>query len=136
DPGYDALDVAWFFVRELGVGALVGVAVGGVAVYGLRRFDHAQPGLALVTSFATAAVAFGAAGAVQGSGFLAAYLAGLALGSAEFFNILFFAVLVSTLVQGATVEPLARRLGLAQGRARPAGFEPATSASGGQRSIH
>ena len=32
--------------------------------------------------------------------------------SHEFFNIAFFAVLLSTLLQGATLEPLARRLGL------------------------
>jgi cell volume regulation protein A len=32
--------------------------------------------------------------------------------SREFFNIVFFAVLLSTLVQGSTFEPLARRLGL------------------------
>jgi cell volume regulation protein A len=32
--------------------------------------------------------------------------------SLEFFNLVFFAVLVSTLVQGATVEPLAKTLGL------------------------
>ena len=32
--------------------------------------------------------------------------------SLEFFNIAFFAVLLSTLVQGATFEPLARRLGV------------------------
>jgi hypothetical protein len=32
--------------------------------------------------------------------------------SVEFFNIVFFAVLLSTLVQGATFEPLAKRLGV------------------------
>ena len=32
--------------------------------------------------------------------------------SIEFFNIVFFAVVISTLLQGATFEPLARRLGL------------------------
>ena len=32
--------------------------------------------------------------------------------SEEFFNIVFFAVLVSTVVQGSTFEPLARRLGV------------------------
>jgi cell volume regulation protein A len=32
--------------------------------------------------------------------------------SMEFFDIVFFAVLVSTLIQGATVEPLARALGV------------------------
>jgi cell volume regulation protein A len=34
--------------------------------------------------------------------------------SLDFFNIVFFAVLVSTLIQGATVEPLARMLGVSQ----------------------
>jgi cell volume regulation protein A len=33
-------------------------------------------------------------------------------GSLEFFNVVFFAVLVSAVVQGSTVEPLARRLGV------------------------
>jgi potassium/hydrogen antiporter len=36
--------------------------------------------------------------------------------SVEFFNIVFFAVLVSTLIQGTTVVPLARRLGLTAAR--------------------
>jgi cell volume regulation protein A len=173
------------------------------------------PGLVLVGSFATAAIAYGGAGALHGSGFIAVYLAGLVLGAAdlpakrslvafhaglaavaeiglffalgllvfpsqlgdvlvkgtflalivalvarpvaagaatvrqgfeprervllgwaglrgavpvvlatfpviehvprslEFFNLVFFAVLVSTLIQGATIEPLARRLRLA-----------------------
>ena len=175
---------------------------------------NAPTGLPLVASFATAAVAFGAAGTVGGSGFLAVYVAGLVLAgfelperaaltafheglaavaeigmfftlgllvfpsqlghvlvrgtvlalvvavlarplaafaatvrtrmnvaerallgwaglrggvpvvlatllvidhvprSVEFFDLVFFAVIVSTLLQGATVEPLARALGL------------------------
>jgi potassium/hydrogen antiporter len=43
--------------------------------------------------------------------------------SLEFFNIVFFAVLVSTVVQGSTVEVLAERLGLVTGDAE-AGVEP------------
>ena len=42
--------------------------------------------------------------------------------SVEFFNVAFFAVLVSTLIQGASLEPLARRLGLAGSDPEP---EPA-----------
>ena len=42
--------------------------------------------------------------------------------SATLFNAVFFVVIVSALAQGLTLEPLARRLGLAGGR-RPA-FEP------------
>jgi cell volume regulation protein A len=41
-------------------------------------------------------------------------------GSLEFFNLVFFAVLVSTLLQGATVEWLAGRLGLSEPLSRPA----------------
>ena len=36
--------------------------------------------------------------------------------SLEFFNIVFFAVVLSTLLQGTTFEPLARRLGATEPR--------------------
>ena len=39
--------------------------------------------------------------------------------SLEFFNIVFFAVLVSTVLQGSTVELLADRLGLTERDAEP-----------------
>jgi cell volume regulation protein A len=227
-PTYRPLDAVWFLAHELVVGLLAGLLVGLVAAAALRRMTGAPTGLPLVASFATAAVAFGAAGTLGGSGFLAVYLAGLVLagfelperaaltafheglaavaeigmfftlgllvfpsqlghvlvrgtvlalvvavlarplaafaatlrtrmsvvergllgwaglrggvpvvlatlpvidhvsGSVEFFDLVFFAVLVSTLLQGATVEPLARRLGLS-GSAPPPGrtSEPA-----------
>lgn len=211
-PGYGLADMVWLFAREVAIGAVFGIAVGAAAVWAFQRVQLATPGLYPVASIATAALAFGAADALHGSGFLAVYLAGLALGSAtiparhtvttfhqgmawiaqlgmflvlgllvfpsqlpevalegtvlalvlvllarpvaaflaswgpfsvaertvigwaglrgavpvvlatfpviagvphsaEFFNIVFFAVLLSTVVQGATIEPLARRLG-------------------------
>ncbi|MFN2490523.1 MAG: potassium/proton antiporter [Actinomycetota bacterium] len=218
-PDYGAFDIFLFFLQQLGFGALLGVAIGAVGVMCLTRLDSASAGLNLVASFATAAIAFGAAGVVGGSGFLAVYLAALALGSIdlnvkpsllafheglaavaeigmfftlgllvfpsqldgifvegtllaliiafiarplaaaaataferftiaerallgwtglrgavpvvlatfpvigeiprslEFFNIVFFAVLVSTLIQGSTIESFATRLGLTQSRA-------------------
>ena len=39
--------------------------------------------------------------------------------AATLFNIVFFAVLLSTLLQGMTVEPVARWLGVTTGAARP-----------------
>jgi cell volume regulation protein A len=45
--------------------------------------------------------------------------------SLEFFNIVFFAVLLSTLVQGTSFEPLARRLGVTT--SEPALGQPALS---------
>jgi potassium/hydrogen antiporter len=214
DDTFGAPDMALLFVMELGIGAAAGLAVGWLAVQGLRRVRLETAGLYPVATLATAAIAYGAADALHGSGFLAAYLAGLMLGSAripakrtvtvfheglgwvaqiamflslgllvfpselgevapegtalalvlvllarpaativsttldrfsaaerlvlgwaglrgavpvvlatfpviddvpnsdEFFNIVFFAVVISTLLQGGTVEPVARRLGV------------------------
>jgi cell volume regulation protein A len=79
-PGYRVVDAAWFIAHDVVVGLAVGLLVGGAGAAALRRMKRAPPGLSLVTSFATAAVAFGAAASIGGSGFLAVYLAGLVLG--------------------------------------------------------
>lgn len=214
DPGYGAADMVELFGLELGVGAVVGLGIGWAAVWSFRRVELATPGLYPVASIAVAALAFGIADQLHGSGFLSVYLAGLMLGttrvpakrtiiafhegvawvgqiamflvlgllvfpsqlgpvalegtvlafalafvarpvatfiataitrfsfrervilgwaglrgaipvvlatfpviegiegSLQFFNIVFFAVLLSTLLQGTTFEPLARRLGV------------------------
>jgi potassium/hydrogen antiporter len=213
-PGYGAADMLGLFARQLGIGLGIGVAIGVLGVLAFRRARLETEGLYPVASIAVAALAYGAADSLHGSGFLAVYLAGLALGSAripakrtvlafhhglawiaqlamflvlgllvfpsqlgpvalkgtalalvvvfvarplaaavatalagysvaervvlgwaglrgavpvvlatfpviahvhrslEFFNIVFFAVLLSTLLQGSTFEPLARRLGV------------------------
>jgi cell volume regulation protein A len=217
-PDYGFGDMALLFVQQLGIGLGIGVLVGWLGVEAFRRLRLVSPGLYPVASIAVAALAYGAAASLDGSGFLAVYLAGLALGSAaipakqtvtafhqglawvaqlsmfltlgllvfpsqlgdvavegtalalvlsfvarpaaaavasgpapfslaertvvgwaglrgavpvvlatfpviagvphslEFFNIVFFAVLVSTLIQGATFEPVARRLGVTTGQ--------------------
>ncbi|HEX7300110.1 MAG TPA: potassium/proton antiporter [Solirubrobacteraceae bacterium] len=81
-PGYGAADMVWLFVREVTIGVAAGVAVGAAAVWAFKRVQLATPGLYPVASIATAALAFGAADTLHGSGFLAVYLAGLVLGSA------------------------------------------------------
>ncbi|MEA2353959.1 MAG: potassium/hydrogen antiporter [Solirubrobacteraceae bacterium] len=213
-PGYGVIDMAGLFAQQLGIGLAVGLAVGWGAVEAFRRVQLSAAGLYPVAAMAAAALAYGGAATLGGSGFLAVYLTGLALGSAviparqtiaafheglawvaqltmfvvlgllvfpsqlpgvavegtalavvlvfvarpvavtaatavwgytvreravlgwaglrgavpvvlatfpviahvprsvTFFNIVFFAVLLSTLVQGTTFEPLARRLGL------------------------
>ena len=58
--------------------------------------------------------------------------------SLEFFNIVFFAVVISTIVQGTTFEPLAQSLGTTTRRARPAaaagrdGNDPRARGRGGR----
>src|SRR5580704_18196 len=82
-PGFGAIDIAVLFVRELGIGLVVGVLVGWLAVRVLQRTRLSTAGLYPVASLAVAAVAYGAADSLHGSGFLAVYLAGLMLGSAN-----------------------------------------------------
>jgi potassium/hydrogen antiporter len=212
-PDYGLVDMVGLFAQQLGIGVLVGGLVGWLGVQAFRRLRLATVGLYPVASLTIAALAYGAADTLDGSGFLAVYLAGLSLGAAtvpakqtvtafhqglawvaqvtlfltlgllvfpaqldevalkgtvlalivvllarpagaalatatapyggaerfvlgwaglrgavpvvlatfpviaevprslEFFNIVFFAVLLSTLLQGSTFEPLARRLG-------------------------
>ena len=213
-PDYGLGNMVLLFLRELGIGLACGLAVGWLGVHGLRRTRLGTEAAYPIGTIAVAALAYGSAATLHGSGFLAVYLAGLALGSVpmpaqrsvaifhqglawvaqvamflvlgllvfpsqlggvavegtvlalvlvfvarpvatlvatapagfalseqavlawaglrgavpvvlatfpviehvqgslDFFNIVFFAVLLSTLLQGATFEPLARRLGV------------------------
>lgn len=70
------------FVRELGIGAGVGLAIGWLAAEAFRRLPVSSAGVYPVASLATVGLAYGAASVARGSGFLAVYLAGLVLGTA------------------------------------------------------
>ena len=222
-PDYGVLDMMGLFGVQLAIGTAIGLALGWLFVKAFRRLHLASEGLYPVASLAAAALAFGAADTLHGSGFLAVYLVGLALGtdrtvsarpavtafhdglawiaqltmfftlgllvfpsqfgdvaikggtlaivlerftarerlalgwaglrgavpvvlatfpviegvphSLEFFNIVFFAVLLSTLLQGSTFEPLANRLGVTTTEpALPPGLReaPASIRAGGR----
>jgi cell volume regulation protein A len=78
---YGIVDMAVLFVRQVGIGLVVGLVVGIAAAWALRRVTLATAGLYPVATLAVAALAFGGADALHGSGFLAVYLAGLTLGT-------------------------------------------------------
>lgn len=82
-PGYGVDDMAVLFAQQLGIGLVAGVVVGKLGHTAFQRVRLSSPGLYPVASLAIAALAFGAAAALHGSGFLAVYLAGLALGSGD-----------------------------------------------------
>ena len=81
EPGYGVVDMLGLFAAQLAIGAVVGLAVGRLAVEAFRRERLASTGLYPVASLTAAALAFGAADTLHGSGFLAVYLTGLTLGS-------------------------------------------------------
>jgi len=84
EPGFGTLDALWLLVRQLAIGAAIGLAGGRLAARAFREARLAGPGLYPVASLSVAALAFGAADVLGGSGFLAVYLAGLCLGSTVF----------------------------------------------------
>lgn len=83
EPDYGIADMAVLLVRQLTIGVAAGVAVGAAGAWCLRRLRLGSAGLYPVASLAVGALAFGAADTLHGSGFLAVFLAGLIVGSAD-----------------------------------------------------
>ncbi len=81
-PDTDGFDqLVLLVVRQLGLGLVVGLALAVAATWIFARLPRSVGPFAPVASLAAAAVSFGAADVIGGSGFLAVYLVGLAVGS-------------------------------------------------------
>lgn len=82
-PDYGVVDMLGLLVQQLTIGGAIGLGVGAAAVYAFKRARLDTAGLYPVASIATAALAYGLAETLHGSGFMSVYLAGLTLGSAR-----------------------------------------------------
>jgi cell volume regulation protein A len=80
-PTFAFPDLILLVVRELALGLVVGLALAAVAMWAFARLPPTVGAFAPVASVAAAALSFGVADLVGGSGFLAVYLVGLAVGS-------------------------------------------------------
>ena len=80
---YGIADALLLAVEELAIGAAIGLAVGWLGMIVLRQVTLPSAGLYPVASVALAAIAYGGAATIHGSGFLAVFLAGLVIGSAS-----------------------------------------------------
>ena len=83
EPDYGFDDLVLLFGMEMGIGLVVGLAAGWLAVQGFQRAQLASSGLYPVGSLAMAALSYGAADTLHGSGFLAVYVTALMLGGAN-----------------------------------------------------
>jgi potassium/hydrogen antiporter len=81
--GASAWSVAHEFLREMTVGLVVGVAGAALLVVFMRRVRLPGEGLYPLRSLAAAGVIYGVASVAHGSGFLAVFIAGLALSDLE-----------------------------------------------------
>jgi len=81
EPGFTVGDLALSVVVAFVIGVPIGLAIGWTAREAFRRLDLPSPGLYPVASLATAALAYGAAEVLHGSGFASVYVAGLVLGT-------------------------------------------------------
>ena len=76
-------DVVWFFLRQAVLGGLIGWLVARGTAIVITRVGLDSAGLYPVLTSAAGLLAFGAAAAAGGSGFLAVYIAGIVLGSRQ-----------------------------------------------------
>jgi potassium/hydrogen antiporter len=74
-------DLALLVVQQISIGLLVGIALGAIAARVFAVIPSSIAAFVPVVSVAAAALSFGAADTLGGSGFLAVYLVGLAVGS-------------------------------------------------------
>lgn len=81
EPAYNAFNLAFLVGEELIIGLIVGVILGRAAMYIFSHLPHSVGAFAPVASIAMAFLSFGVSETIGGSGFLAVYIVGLAMGS-------------------------------------------------------
>lgn len=72
------------FLMQMGLGAVVGVGIGWLAIRVINKVNFVASGLYPVTVAACGLLAFGLAANLGGSGFLAIFLAGVFIGNSRF----------------------------------------------------
>lgn len=82
-PSAGIADVAWEFLREMGVGLAVGAVAGAVMLQALRRVPLPDGSLYPLAVILGAGVVYGLAAVAHGSGFLAVFVAGIVIGDAK-----------------------------------------------------
>ena len=84
DSTTSAIDLVGLFASQMGVGALIGVAVGTLAVWLLRHISLMAIGLYPVFVMLFGVLSFGVAANLNGSGFLATFITGVIIGNSRF----------------------------------------------------
>jgi cell volume regulation protein A len=86
DPGTPVVELVPVFVTQMSLGALVGYLAARLSVPALNRLRLGYEGLYPVSLIAVVMLTYGVAALLSGSGFLAVYVAGIAMGNARFIH--------------------------------------------------
>ena len=84
--GGSPLELAWSFVLQMGLGALLGYSLGRAMAWVINRIGLDHDGLYPVLSLTLVLLTFGLTSYVGGSGFLAVYIAGVAMGGRAYIH--------------------------------------------------
>ena len=84
--GVTGSSIAYTVFAQLVYGGALGVAIGMLAAYVLRRINFGKSGMDNVFVFAIAIFAYALPGAIGGNGFLSVYIAGVIMGNANIRN--------------------------------------------------
>ncbi|MCL4261682.1 MAG: potassium/proton antiporter [Anaerolineae bacterium] len=85
-PDTSPLSLVGLFVLQMGIGAVMGYGMGRVMLFFINRSRLGYEGLYPVLTLSLVFLTFGLTDALNGSGFLAVYLAGVVLGRYDFIH--------------------------------------------------
>ena len=83
NPDEPVFHLVWTFVLQMTVGALFGYLFGKLSLWALKKLPLHTEGLNSVFTLACVLLTYGVTAALDGSGFLAVYLAGLIIGNQQ-----------------------------------------------------
>jgi cell volume regulation protein A len=86
NPSSEPIDFVPLFVSQMAIGGLMGIVAGRIAVWGINRIGLDHEGLYPVMSLAIVGSTFGLTTVLNGSGFLAVYIAGIVMAQRRFIH--------------------------------------------------
>lgn len=86
EPSTGLWSLLWLFIKQFGLGIIVGLSMGRLIVYLMNKITFDYDGIYPVLFLANAGMVYSFTNIIGGSGFLAVYLAGLTIGNREFLH--------------------------------------------------
>jgi len=86
NPKTELIDSVIFFVLQMGIGLVAGVALGKLVVFLINKMNFAREATYIVFALAMTILIFAFTAVIGGSGFLAIYISGIIIGNSTFIH--------------------------------------------------